>query len=216
MLSVMAIGSMALSLFASWAAAPAAAVAPAAPPPPSGQVTVQKVMVNGSGCRPHTALVGMSADNTAFTVTYSEYLAQVGPGSKPKDATKDCKIRLKFDIPKNYTYAIPEVDYRGYALLEGGASALESATYYFHGNTPIAARKHPFRGPVDDDWQATDTTAEGNLIWAPCGKAHKLNIETELSLNAGTSDPSATSLMSMDSTDSTVSTIYRLTWKRCN
>ncbi|CAM5378677.1 hypothetical protein SALBM311S_06184 [Streptomyces alboniger] len=34
--------------------------------------------MNGSGCPQGTAAVAVSEDNTAFTVTYSDYLAQAG------------------------------------------------------------------------------------------------------------------------------------------
>src|SRR4051794_3787745 len=72
----LAIGSAALALLAPTALA-SAAHAQAAPgwavPPPPDKIVIDVVTVNGSGCRPGTAAVAVSPDNTAFTVTYSEY-----------------------------------------------------------------------------------------------------------------------------------------------
>jgi hypothetical protein len=50
-------------------------------PPPTDHIVIDVVTVNGSGCPPGSAAVAVSPDNTAFTVTYSQYLAQVGVGS---------------------------------------------------------------------------------------------------------------------------------------
>ena len=70
MISTLAAAALALSTIV---------IPPVADPPPTGQITIDVVTVNGSGCRIGTAAVAVSPDNKAFTVTYSEYLAQVGP-----------------------------------------------------------------------------------------------------------------------------------------
>ena len=50
-------------------------------PPPPDKIVIDVVTINGTGCKPGTAAVAVSDDNTAFTVTYSEFLAQVGVGA---------------------------------------------------------------------------------------------------------------------------------------
>src|SRR5690606_10032907 len=96
--------------------------APSLVPPPPGQVTVDLVTVNGSGCPAGTTAVAVSPDNTAFTVTYSDYLAQVGLGARPIDARKNCQLSVVVHVPQGLTYAVAQADYRGYAYLEPGAS----------------------------------------------------------------------------------------------
>lgn len=44
--------------------------------PPPDKIIIKVATVNGSGCPQGTAAVAVSEDNTAFTVTYSDYLAQ--------------------------------------------------------------------------------------------------------------------------------------------
>ena len=61
----------------------------ASPPPPPDRIVIDSVAANGTGCPPGTASVAVSPDNTAFTVTYSNYLAQVWPGSAPTDFRKN-------------------------------------------------------------------------------------------------------------------------------
>lgn len=190
-------------------------VAPDSGPPPQA-ITVSVVTVNGSGCPAGTAAVAPAADNSAFTVTYSNYLAQVGVGATPTDFRKNCQLNLRITVPQGFTYAISQADYRGFASLMAGANGMEKANYYFQGTSPTTSVSHSFAGPMSDDWQVTDATDVAALVFAPCGVARNLNVNTELRVYAGSSDPSkTTSFMAMDSVDGSISTIYHLAWKQC-
>ncbi|GAA4535522.1 DUF4360 domain-containing protein [Amycolatopsis samaneae] len=172
--------------------------------------------MNGTGCPPNSAAVSVSSDNTAFTVTYSQYTAQVGVGAGPTDFRKNCQINLRVHVPQGFTYGIAGADYRGFAHLEAGASGLERANYYFQGNSPTAYVSHPIRGFFEDDWQFSDSTDVGAIVYKPCGEERNLNVNTELRAYAGTSDPKkTTSFVTMDSTDGSIKTIYHFAWKTC-
>lgn len=216
-LKVMAIGGVIAGLSAP--SAYAGTLAPQVTPsstPPSSAVTIDVETVNGSGCPAGTAAVAVSPDNTAFTVTYSNYLAQVGVGSKPTDRRKNCQLGLRVHVPQGFTYAVERADYRGFAHLEPGATGLEKANYYFQGLSRTVPVSHPLSGPYDDDWQNTDETDSASLVYAPCGEERNFNINTELRVAAGTSDPSKNSFMTMDSTDNSVQTVYHFAWKQCD
>ncbi|WP_030778153.1 DUF4360 domain-containing protein [Streptomyces sp. NRRL S-920] len=183
--------------------------------PPPDKIVIEVATVNGSGCPRGTAAVAVSEDNTAFTVTYSDYLAQAGGGANPTAFRKNCQLNLIVYVPQGFTYAIASADYRGYASLQPGAKGIEKASYYFQGSPNTAAKTHEFKGAYSDNWQATDTTDWAQLVWAPCGERRNFNINTELRVDAGTSDPARTSLMTMDSTDGDISTEYHMAWKEC-
>ncbi|AEW98604.1 DUF4360 domain-containing protein [Streptantibioticus cattleyicolor] len=184
--------------------------------PPPDKIVIDLVTVNGSGCPAGTAAVAVSPDNTAFTVTYSDYLAKVGVGASPTDFRKNCQLDLDVHVPQGFTYAVAEADYRGFAHLENGATGLERANYYFQGMQQTAYISHDFSGALDDDWQTTDTTDVASLVWAPCGEERNFNVNTELRVGAGTSDPTkTTSFMTMDSADGSITTTYHLAWKQC-
>jgi hypothetical protein len=208
MLSVMAATGLALSLVVAPASAETAS-------PPPGKITVDVVTVNGSGCPAGTAAVAVSDDNTAFTVTYSEFLAAAGEGAAPTDFRKNCQLNLRVNIPHGFTYGIAQADYRGFAHLARGASGLQKANYYFMGTSPTASRSHPFYGPMSDNWQTTDKTEWASIIYAPCGEQRHLNVNTDLRVRHGSSSAGSTSFMSMDSTDASISTRYHFAWKRC-
>jgi len=189
--------------------------APGATPPPD-HVTIDVVTVNGSGCPLGTAAVAVSEDNKAFTVTYSDFLAQVGVGARPTDFRKNCQLSLRVNVPQGFTYGIAQADYRGFAHLEAGATGMERANYYFQGMSPTAYKVHNYAGFLSDDWQATDTTEIAAIVFAPCGEKRNFNINTELRVNAGTSNPATTtSFMSMDSVDGSIDTTYHFSWLVC-
>jgi hypothetical protein len=182
-------------------------------PPPTDRIVIDVVTVNGSGCPSGTAAVAVSPDNTAFTVTYSNYMAQVGPGVPSIDLRKNCQINLVVHVPQGFTYAIAQADYRGFANLGAGATGTERANYYFQGQSATAFQVHTFNA-LQDDWQTTDTTDLAALIYAPCGALRNFNINTELRVTGGT-DHTFTNFMSMDSTDGAINTTYQFHWERC-
>jgi hypothetical protein len=192
------------------------APASAAPAPgPSDDMVIDVAAANGSGCPRGTADVTMAPDNKAFTVTYSQFTAQVGPGTKPTDFRKNCQLALNMHVPQGYTFAIAGADYRGFAHLERGASALESANYYFQGEPQSTRIQHNFNGPADSDWLRSDNVGISSLSFLRCGEKRYLNINTELRVNRGSSSPRATSFMTMDSTDGSIETLYHVAWKKC-
>lgn len=182
---------------------------------PSEKVEIGVNTVNGSGCRPGTAAVAPAPDNTAFTVTYSDFTAEAGDGTRAKDSRKNCQLNLSVKIPQGFTYAISKVDYRGYANLQDGATAKQLSSYYFQGRSQTERYETELTGPYDDNWQITDVAENASLVWAPCGATRNLNINSELRVNAGTSDSSTTSYITMDSTDASVETVYHFSWKKC-
>ncbi|MCX5015603.1 DUF4360 domain-containing protein [Streptomyces sp. NBC_00555] len=192
----------------------ASASAPSAKAP-SDQVTVDVASVNGSGCRPGSAAVAVAPDNTAFTVTYSEYVAQAGGGAPAVEGRKNCQLSLVVHVPQGYTYAVAQVDYRGFGSLQEGAIGTQKASYYFQGMSQTAQRSHRFDGAFEDNWQATDTTGVEALVFAPCGEQRNFNINTELRAEVGTSDPAQTSFMALDSTDGAINSVYHFSWKQC-
>jgi hypothetical protein len=200
------------SVFIASLAVPASA---SASPHPLDKIVIDVVTANGSGCPDGTAAVAVSPDNTAFTVTYSNYLAQVGAGAGPTDFRRNCQLGLNVHIPQGFTYAIAAADYRGFAHLERGATGTESASYYFQGEPHTARISHPFAGYQDGDWQQSDRVAAAALIFEPCGEQRNLNINTELRVRQGWSDPTTTSFLTMDSTDGSIATVYHVAWKRC-
>ncbi|MEG3633640.1 DUF4360 domain-containing protein [Micromonospora palythoicola] len=181
--------------------------------PPTDKVVIDLVAMAGSGCRPGTADVAVSPDNTAFTTIYSDYLVQAGPGIPVTDGRRNCQLNVLVHAPAGYTFAIVKVDYRGYGLLNPGAVASARANYYFQGMTQSTFSNHPIPAPLDDNWMVTDEVPIASVVWHPCGELRNLNINTELRLSRGRSTD--TNFLTMDSTDGSIQTMYHLAWQPC-
>lgn len=178
-------------------------------PPSFGPAVVEIVSVNGSGCPSGTSAVELSADNSGVKVSFSDYLAQAGPGVKATENRKNCTIALSIHGPAGFTFAITQADYRGWGSLQKGATGRFVANYYFHGMTQTNTAPHSFAGPLDDEWQATDKTDIAAMAWAPCGESRYFNINTEARVSAG-AGATAVSYFRVGETLG-----YSLLWKRC-
>jgi hypothetical protein len=208
MLGIVVVAGMILSALA-------APVDSAAATAPTEKITLDVKTINGSGCPAGTATASadVASDNTSFTVHYTNFTAKAGGGASALDARKNCQINVLVHVPQGFTYAIAGVEYRGFAHIESGASALEQANYYFAGTSPTARVRHTYPGPFHGVWRASDTTDVAALVFAPCGEDRNLNINAELRADAGTS--SGTSYIEMDSEHASVDTIYHFAWKDC-
>jgi hypothetical protein len=181
--------------------------------PPDDHIVIDLVAMAGSGCRPGTADVAVSPDNTAFTAIYSEYLAQAGSGVPSTEGRKNCQLNVLVHVPQGFTFAIAKVDYRGYGLLQRGATASQRANYYFQGMSQSTFTNHPIAAPLDDNWIVSDEVPVAALVWHPCGEMRNLNINTELRVSRGTA--TETSFLTMDSTDGSIATTYHFAWREC-
>ena len=77
--------------------------------------------------------MAVAGDNTAFTVTYSDYLAQVGPSSDPTDIRKNCQLNLGVHIPRGSPTPSHRSTTAATERLQKGAKGTEKASYYFQG-----------------------------------------------------------------------------------
>lgn len=200
--SVMAVGGAVVSLFtllahdsigatvdsrAEQAAAPAAVVA-AADVDASAALVIEAATINGSGCPAGTANVTVLSDGASIRITYGGYRAEVGAGAEATDIRKNCQINVEVQVPQGFTYTVARAEHFGSARLAAGATGLQATSYYFQGDSDTTQVTHKFTGPFDDNWQTTDVIDLGSLGYAPCDVKRNLNLNTELRVDAGTSN----------------------------
>lgn len=182
--------------------------------PPPGAVTIDLVNANGSGCPVGSAVIALQPDKTAFTISYSKYTAAIGAGTGTTDFRKNCQIGARLHVPQGFTFALASADYRGFAAMKPGVSAVEGANYYFTGAPQTIVKQHPVAGPLQNPWVTHDVIPFASLEFAPCGGKRDLNINTSLLLQ-GAGPAGTTSTITMDSTDLSLDTIIHLAWKQC-
>ena len=82
---------------------------------------------------------------------------------------------------------------------------------------PATFVAHSLLGPFDDLWWFSDIVDSVALVFAPCDSQPHLNIETQVRVTLGTSDPvTTTTLMVMDTPAESSPHMYHLIWKRCD
>jgi len=181
--------------------------------PPAGEVTLNVLSINGSGCPAGTTKVAMLSGDTGFRVTYTNFVAQAGGGAAPTDFRKNCQIGLQVNIPQGFTFAIAQADYRGKAQLASGATGLQRTNYYFQGTPGNNYVDHTFAGPLSGTWHTTDTTDATALVYEPCGAAAVLNVNTELRVYGATGG--VLNWISMSASDGSVDTVVQFQWRQC-
>src|SRR4051812_22176772 len=100
MLKAMAMG---VTLLASLAVT--GAPASAGPDPvPADDMVIDVAAANGSGCAWGSEEVAVLPDKKAFTVAYSQFTVQAGPGVKPPESRKNCQLVLNVHVPEGFTF----------------------------------------------------------------------------------------------------------------
>ncbi|PPQ87811.1 hypothetical protein CVT25_008855 [Psilocybe cyanescens] len=73
--------------------------------------SVTDYIVAGTGCPPGTTTAAISATGKAFSLIYSSFIAQSGPGTKYSDSRKNCQATLNIQVPAGYQFSLNNANY---------------------------------------------------------------------------------------------------------
>jgi len=190
----------------------------AAPAPPTApnpnDVFIKTFTYAGSGCPAGSVANATTAAKDVLTLIYTDYVASIGPGTAVADHRKNCQINLDVHYPQGWQYSLFSVDYRGFEDLDQGVTGKQAATYYFSGQTPQITATTTFKGPKTDNYLITEKFDVTSLVWSPCGADFPLNINSQIYLTS--TKPSASGLLTADSTDFKFTQIYHIQWRQCH
>ncbi|KAJ3007068.1 hypothetical protein HKX48_009324 [Thoreauomyces humboldtii] len=200
-----------LALAGSALAAPATTTTPA-----PTDVYIKTIQYNGSGCpiSPPSASVVISDDKESFTVLFSSFVAQAGPGIARTENRKNCQLNIGLHIPSGFQVSIASVDFRGWAQLDSKVNGLQTSNYYFQGDHQTVSTQCPLSGPMTDDYEVSKQVTFGSLSWSPCGEDSNININTSIFVDNSKATKSS-GLLTTDSVDGKVTQIYGFTWQKC-
>ena len=189
-----------------------AAFARDAPP----YVKIKSIAAAGTGCPLGTIAKNVSPDNKAFTMTFSEYIAEVYPESLPADSRRNCNLTVDLDFPQGWTYSVVNFDYRGYVYLDRNVQAVAKAQYYFQSQEQYAEFKARISGSADKEYHFRDSLNLDSVVWSPdCdGVSRPLNIKTQIKVN-NNRNKNGEGFITVDSIDGEFSQTYGLVWKKC-
>jgi len=175
--------------------------------------SLRDLKYSGPGCPAGSVAYLASQDNQAFTVLFSELLAEVGPDVDRSESKKRCNLNIHFDFPSGWSFSIEGGDVRGYAFLEEGLTGLIRSTYSFPG---LSREERAFeillQGEMDENYEKHDVLNPSRSV--PCTGRKNLHIKTDTQID----DKNArgkSGLLTVDSVDGVVRQTYRLRWTRC-
>ncbi|WP_141732606.1 DUF4360 domain-containing protein [Oligoflexus tunisiensis] len=186
-------------------------------PVPSEPITIKKIQYNGTGCPLGTVAKNISEDKTAFTLTFSEFVAEAGPGISLSAGRKNCVATLVLDVPAGWQYSIGSFYFRGFMALDKGIRAEHSASYFLEGQGKTGTFSSRQSGPYENDYVFNDNVGISSAVWSPCGVERALNINTSIRVSNTNSRqyPNAQGLITNDSIDGQITQVWGLTWRRC-
>ena len=182
------------------------------PAPKPSEVYIAGITYGGTGCPQGTVSAAFSQNRKTVTMIFDQFVAQTGQGLRPTDARKACQINVDLRYPTGWSYSVVKVDYRGYVGIPAGFTALQTATYYFSGQSGQYVSRSSFNGPMYDDYSVTDQIEISKITWSPCGSVERGNIKAAVELRG---DYSQAGLLTVDSVDNKVTQIYGIQWKKC-
>lgn len=188
------------------AASPAFATAP--------DFKIKTLQFAGSGCPAGTVAGNVAADNEAFTLLFDSYLAEAGPGLPLSASRKNCQLLLTFDCPAGYSFALVNVDTRGFASLDYAVTGTQKTSFYFQGSSITASLERTFYGEQSGDYQVRDTVPAAQRTWGACGRnARALNINTSVRVD-NSRNRNGQGLMTVDSLDGSLLQTFAIEWQR--
>lgn len=199
----------------------AASTAALANTKPSEGLQIKEIIYNGSGCPIGSVAENVSAAKDAFTLTFSEFYAEVYEGSRPSEQTKNCILTLVLDVPRGWQFSIADFYYRGFMDLDPYVNATHSTTYFFQGQGRQGSfeslkegRNYGFNG----EYVYRDRIGLESNVWSVCNVERSLNINTRIRVDntRKNSNPAAQGYIANDSIDGKIVQKFGITWRRCS
>ncbi len=185
---------------------------------PSEPITIKSIAYNGTGCPLGTVAQNVSEDKQSFTLTFSEFVAEAGPGISLADGRKNCIATMVLNVPGGWQYSVASFYYRGFLALDNGVKAEQSADYYFQGQGLTGRFGTTKTGPFESDYVYNDNIGLASAVWSPCGVERALNINAKIRVwnTSSSSYPGARGFITTDSIDGQIKQVWGITWRRCS
>lgn len=176
-------------------------------------MTIERARFGGEGCQQYTTLIDVSPDQKAFTVSFSDYYAEVRSDGGSERAKMQCQINLDVLTHPGWTFTLGQLDIRGYANVEHGAMVRQKVAYAFDGML-LDTDGFGVSGPFNSNFiVSTDLNISTKNKWSRCdGNRHQLSIRTSLIAKA---NKGAGGYIAADSLDGEFKEKFQLIWKRC-
>jgi hypothetical protein len=174
---------------------------------------INNIRSNGTGCPMGTVATNISPDQQAFTLTFSEFFAEVSPSLGVQTERKNCKVVFDTEQDPGWEYAIFAVTYRGFAALDTGVRGVQDLR--FGGVGQQSRTTMSLVGPYDDDYINSQEVPISSLKWSGCNSNKKNDFTIDAALTLQAPDTSTQGLFTVDTIDGEVRQEYEVLWRSC-
>lgn len=189
--------------------------------PPEGSVKIKTISAIGTGCPDEsTYSTNISEDAKAFTVTFSSFVAEIGPGIPLSASRKNCALTATLEVPNGYQFSIATFNYRGFMDLDKKVRADHTTQYYFQGQSQTGKFVATETGKLAKDFVYTDKLGLVSSyfpdVWSPCNVDRALIINPSIrvsKLSGAAAD--AQGLIANDSVDGEIQQVFGFVWRKC-
>ncbi len=177
---------------------------------------IKNIQTNGDACPQGTTLVNISEDRQAFTLVFSQFVVQKGPGAEPGDKRKFCRAVFDTEQDPNWEFAIVGINTRGFVSLDDKVVGTQEIQFGPRGRDFTVQKQ--FFGPTSEDYVNSDVVALPNAKWSGCRskageKLKDFVIRATADLRGG--GRNAAGLMTVDTIDGGLVQDYELVWRQC-
>ena len=121
-----------------------------------------------------------------------------------------------FSVPSGFSFAVANVDYRGYYQLDRGVTASQDSLYYFQGQIQQTSAHGYLAGPVDaKEYNFRDTFPLASTSYSPCGQPTVLNIDSAVAVS-NDKNKTGSGYITTDSIDASLTQQYFFQWQTCS
>lgn len=176
-----------------------------------------RLKANGVGCPRGEYVDGrLTDDNRRIELSVGRMLAAVGPEVPATKNRSACTVMMDIRKPEGWTFAITKAEYHLFLDVGEDATATQTSTRWFQGETDSRRDSRVFEGPVDGRFRAVYRTSPGDVRWAPCDGDRLLNDTFDLRIRRGDdAERARTDFAVMHTEGDQPNAEYRLRWKRC-
>lgn len=176
------------------------------------QVSLGQPAYGGTGCPAGSASAALTDDGSILSILFDQYTAEAGNTTGRRIDRKNCSLRIPINVSQGYQVALLAFDYRGFAAVPNGGSAIFDASYSYIGGSPVRFSKS-FGGGMNSNYSVKNELISTTVTYSPCGRT--VMLEANTSVRAISNQSMQQTMISVDSVDVTAGLLYKVQWRRC-
>jgi len=189
-------------------------IAQSAPSPQ--EIYVEQLSYNGTGCPNGSVAYDISPDRQALTLMFDDFVVETNRGPL---ALKHCHLNVDMHVPQGWSFAILDVGFRGFAMLDEGVRARHNTVYLFGSTRFRDSPDSDLVGPYFGDYEHFSEVPLSARNWSGCSDRDStapLRIRTRMSLVKSPRNRDAEGMVTVDTFDGAIVQQYNIQWRRCD